>query len=90
MSTLPSPGTNKFPDDSIEKQVYKVIEDLSDYLPIINDRNRLGYSLFKYVKGEGDIPLITIKNAKVKIEGISLEELSKKISVELEKIPKGK
>jgi hypothetical protein len=90
MSTLPSPGTNKFPDDSIEKQVYKVIEDLSDYLPIMNDRNRLGYSLFKYVKGEGDIPLITLKNAKVKIEGISLEELSKKISVELEKIPKGK
>jgi hypothetical protein len=90
MSTLPSPGTNKFPDDSIEKQVYKVIEDLSDYLPIINDRNRLGYSLFKYLKGEGDIPLITLKNAKVKIEGISLEELSKKIAVELEKIPKGK
>jgi hypothetical protein len=90
MSTLPSPGTNKFSDDSIEKKVYNVIEDLKEYLPILNDRNRLGYSLYKYMQGEGDSPFITLKNAKVKIEGISLEELSEKISAELEKIPKAK
>ena len=90
MSTLPSPGTNKFPDDSIEKQVYKIIEDLKDYLPILNDRNRLGFSLYKYMLGEGDNPTITLKNAKVKIEGISLEELSNKISSELNKIQKVK
>jgi hypothetical protein len=90
MSTLPSPETSKFPDDSIEKRVYNIIEDLCAYLPIINDRNRLGYSLFKYVIGEGDSPAVTLRNAKVKIDGISIEELAKKISVELEKIPKGK
>lgn len=90
MSTLPSPGTDMFPDDSIEKQVYKIVEGLSNYLPILNDRNRLGFSLYKYMQGEGDSPIITLKNAKVKIEGISLEELSKKITVELDKIPKAK
>ncbi|MGA7720133.1 MAG: hypothetical protein WCA84_03065 [Ignavibacteriaceae bacterium] len=90
MSTLPSPETSKFPDDSIEKRVYNIIEDLRAYLPIINDRNRLGYSLFKYVINEGDSPAVTLRNAKVKIDGISIEELAKKISVELEKIPKSK
>jgi hypothetical protein len=90
MSILPSPETSKFPDDSIEKRVYNIIEDLRAYLPIINDRNRLGYSLFKYVINEGDSPAVTLRNAKVKIDGISIEELAKKISVELEKIPKSK
>jgi hypothetical protein len=90
MSTLTSAGTNKFSDDSIEKRVYNIIESLIKYLPVLNDRNRLGYSLYKFMKGEGDNPAITLKNAKVKIEGISIEELAKKISVELEKIPKEK
>ncbi|MDR3628214.1 MAG: hypothetical protein P4L45_15330 [Ignavibacteriaceae bacterium] len=88
MTTLPPPGTNNFPDDSIEKQVYTIIDNLSSYLPIMNDRNRLGYALFKFMQGEGDSPFITLKNAKVKIEGIELEALAEKISVELGKIPK--
>jgi hypothetical protein len=88
MSTLPAPGTNKFSDDSLEKRVYNIIEALSNYLPVVNDRNRLGYSLFKYMQGEGDSPAVTLRNAKVKIEGISMEDLAAKISVELEKIPK--
>jgi len=90
MSTLPSPGTNMFPDDSIEKQVYNIIGKLSNYLPVLNDRYRLGYSLYKYMQGEGDNPAITLRNVKVKIEGISMEELAKIISLELEKIPKAK
>ena len=88
MSTLPAPGTSNFPADSIEKQVYTIIENLSDYLPVMNDRNRLGYALFKYMQGEGDSPFITLKNAKVKIQGIELEDLAKKISAELDKITK--
>ena len=88
MSTLPPPETNKFSDDSVEKRVYKIVEDLHDYLPVLNDRNRLGFSLYKYMQGEGDNPSVTLRNAKVKLEGISLEELAKKISGELEKISK--
>ncbi len=86
MTSLPPPGTQKTPDDLIEKKVYKIVEDLSEYLPIVNDRNRLGFMLYKYVTGEGDHPSIIVNTAKVKVEGISLEGLSKKIETEIEKI----
>jgi hypothetical protein len=86
MSTLTPPGTNLFPDDSIEKKVYNLVEQFSEYLPVVNDRNRLGFSLYKYVIGEGDTPAILVKSTKIKIEGISSEELASKLSVEVEKI----
>jgi hypothetical protein len=86
MATLPPPATKQFPEDSIEKKVYNVVDQLKDYLPIDNDRNRLGYSLYKYVTGEGDEPSILIKSTKVKVTGISLEELASKIKVEIDKI----
>jgi hypothetical protein len=86
MATLPPPATKQFPEDSLEKKVYKVVEDLIDYLPVTNDRNRLGFSLFKYVTGEGDEPGILVKSTKVKVVGISLTELAKKITVEIDKI----
>ena len=86
MSTLPSPGTNKFPADSIEKKVYKIVEGLSEYIPITNDRNRLGFNLYKFVKGEGDEPEILVKTSKIKIVGIEPEKLAEKINSEIKKI----
>ncbi len=86
MTTLTPPSTNKFPDDSLESKVYNVVEKFNDYIPIVNDRNRLGFNLYKYMKGEGDSPEILVKTSKLKIEGISPEELAKKIKEELEKI----
>jgi hypothetical protein len=86
MTSLTPPEVKKSPEDSLEKKVYNVVEGLNEYLPIVNDRNRLGFALYKYVMGEGDNPVTTVKAAKVKIQGISLEELAKKITLELEKI----
>ena len=86
MGSLPPPATKPFPDDSIEKQVYKAVDKLREYLPIENDRNRLGFALYKYATGEGDEPSITLKSTKVKIEGISLQELAIKMSTEIELI----
>ncbi|MFO7447580.1 MAG: hypothetical protein R6W90_14510 [Ignavibacteriaceae bacterium] len=88
MGTLPPPATQNFPEDSLEKQVYSIVENLSEYIPILNDRNRLGFSLYKYVKGEGDHPNILVKATKIKIEGVSPEELAAKITTEIEKIKK--
>ena len=88
MTTLPSPGTIEFPDSSIEKQVYNLVESVSKYLPVANDRNRLAFGLYKYVNGEGDPPEILLKSTKVKIEGITLTELASKISEELKKVTK--
>ncbi len=79
-------GVIAMSDESIEKKVYNIVNDLSEYLPLVNDRNRLGFDLYKYVIGEGDEPLTAIKNAKVELQGISLEDISKRISVEINKI----
>lgn len=86
MATLSPPAVKETPEDSIEKKVYTIVEGFSQYLPIVNDRNRLGFALYKYVLGEGDNPTVTIKSAKVKIEGITLKELADKIALEIEKI----
>ncbi|MEJ5261193.1 MAG: hypothetical protein WHT45_00810 [Ignavibacterium sp.] len=86
MTTLPPPKVKPFPDDSLEKKVYNIIESFKEYLPIMNDRNRLAFSLYKYLKGEGDEPLIAVKTNKLKIVGISAEELAKRIDEEIKKI----
>jgi len=86
MSTLPPPVTKKFFKDSLESQVYKIVEDLKEYLPVTNDRNRLGFCLYLYKKGEGDKPEVLVKSLKLSVEKISLDELTGKIKTELEKI----
>ena len=86
MSTLPPPKTKDFPESSLEKKAYKIVEQFAEYFPVMNDRNRLGFGLYKYLDGEGDPPDILLRSSKLKIEGITLDELAKKISDELEKI----
>ena len=88
MSTLPPPYTKKFSENSLESQVYKIVEDLKEYLPVLNDRNRFGFSLYLYVKGEGDSPEFLMKNLKLNVQNISLEGLTEKINNELQKIKK--
>lgn len=83
MSTLAPPFTNDFPADSLEKQVYTLVESFAEFIPIANDRNRLGYALFKYMIGEGDSPLVTVQAAKVKLQGISIEAIADKLAAGL-------
>ena len=86
MTTLPPPGTNEFSDSSIEKKVYRIVESFGDYIPVSNDKNRLGFGLYKYITGEGDPPETLLKSAKIKIEGITLEDLAAKIKTKLEEV----
>lgn len=86
MSTLPPPNTRKFSESSQEKKAYNLVEQFAEYLPIANDRNRLGFGLYKYLEGEGDPPEVLLRSSKLNIEGITLDELAKKISNELEKL----
>ncbi len=86
MSTLPPPNTRKFPESSQEKKAYNLVEQFAEYLPIANDRNRLGFGLYKYLEGEGDPPVVLLKSSKLNIEGITIDELAKKLSAELEKL----
>lgn len=86
MTTLPPPKVKQFPDDSLEKKVYNIVDSFKEYLPVMNDRNRLAFSLFKYLKGEGDAPLMAVKTNKLKIVGLTEEELALKIEEEIKKI----
>ena len=88
MTTLPPPGTKLFPDSSLEKKIYGVVEKFSEYIPFANDRNRLGFGLYKYLTGEGDAPGILLNSAKIRIKGITIEELATKIDAELKKLEK--
>jgi len=80
MTTLPPPATKLFPEDSLEKKCYNIAESLKEYIPIMNERYRLGFNLYRYMKGEGDPPEVFIKTAKIKFENISREELIEKIN----------
>ncbi|RJP56608.1 MAG: hypothetical protein C4543_10985 [Ignavibacteriales bacterium] len=86
MTTLPPPSTNFFPEDSLEKKVYNIVEKYSEFIPIPNDRNRLGFNLYKFMTGEGDAPEICVKNAKLKLVGITHQELANKLSEDLKDI----
>lgn len=86
MTTLPPPKVKKAPDDSVESKVYSIIENYKKYIPIANDRNRLSFCLVKFLNGEGDEPKITLKTAKINVEGISKDDLAKKLDEELNKI----
>jgi hypothetical protein len=86
MTTLPPPGTIEFPKTSLEKKVYSVVESFSEFIPVTNDKNRLGYCLFKFMKGEGDPPKVTLRSAKINVVGISIDSLAEKIDIELKKV----
>ena len=64
---------------SIESQVYAIVDQFKDNIPLPKDRNRLAFCLYKYVKGVGDSPEILVKTTKIKIEGISEKELGVKL-----------
>ena len=46
---MPS-GIKQWPDDSLERRAYTAVEDI----PVVevNDRNRLGYHVYLFLKGE--------------------------------------
>lgn len=86
MSTLPPPSVKKSSGDSLESKVYTIVESLKEYIPVMNDRNRLGFGLYKFMKGEGDKPEILVRTSKLNIKSITLDELADKLSVELSKL----
>ncbi len=45
-----TPGIQQWPDESLERKAYDAVKPV----PVVeeNDRNRLGYHIFLYLKGE--------------------------------------
>lgn len=88
MTSLPPAPIKQFPDDSIEKKAYSIAESLSEYLPIMNDRNRLGFNLFRHLKGEGDDITTIVGTNKFTIEKISKEDLIELLEQKVEEVKK--
>lgn len=86
MSTKPAFTTQLHPEDSVETKTYNLVDSLKEFMPIENDRNRLGYGLFKYLNGEGDAPEVLLQSAKIRFEGIEYSDLAKKLTDGLKSI----
>lgn len=86
MATLPPSEIKEFPEDSLEKKVYSMVNSFEKYIPIMNHRNRLAFSLLNYLRGEGDSPFITVRNNKLTLQNITQAELAKKIEEKLKEI----
>jgi hypothetical protein len=86
MTTNAAPITRKFSEDSLEKKAYDIAEKFKDFLPLMNDRNRLGFNLYRFLKGEGDTPEVIVRSAKFTLKGITKDELAKKLGDELTKV----
>jgi hypothetical protein len=80
MSTKPGPVVKEFSEDTVEKKVYNLVDSLQEYIPIPNDRYRLGFGLYKYVLGDGDAPEVLVNSTKIRIEGIDKKELAEKLT----------
>ncbi|HOI30429.1 MAG TPA: hypothetical protein PLZ15_11795 [Melioribacteraceae bacterium] len=86
MTTLAAPLTKAFPDNSLEKKAYGIAESFKENLPLMNDRNRLGFNLYRFLKGEGDSPEVIVRSAKFTLNGITKEELAARLNEEIAKL----
>lgn len=88
MATLPASPVKEFPENSLEKKVYSMVDSLEQYIPLMNDRNRLSFALLNYLNGHGDSPAITVRNNKLQLNNIHAAELVEILENKIEEIKK--
>lgn len=86
MTTLAAPSTKQYPDNSLEKKAYAIAEKFKDNMPLMNDRNRLGFNIYRYLKGEGDTPEVIVRTARFTLNGITKDDLAAKLNDEIAKL----
>lgn len=86
MSTANAAGIMHFPENSLEKKVYSLIDKYQQYLPVDSDRYRFSLGLFNYLSEKGDRPEVLIKSSKVNLVGISEKNFIEIINKEIENI----
>ncbi len=88
MTTLPESPVQKAPADSLESQIYALVDRYKEHIPITNDRNRLAFSLYKSLTGEGDDEFTVVRENKLTLQGITEKELAAKLAEEIKNIKK--
>ena len=88
MSTLPPSKVKEFSEDTLEKKVYSLIDSMEEYIPLMNDRNRLSFAVLNYLNGKGDPPFITVRNNKLTLKNCTEKELADKLESKLSELNK--
>ncbi|HPS65590.1 MAG TPA: hypothetical protein PK447_08450 [Ignavibacteria bacterium] len=80
MTTKPASEIKEFGDDEQIKKIYTSVDELKEFIPKGNERNRLGYTINLYFEGEISTLLKAIDQSKVlsTIEYAELEKLLRK------------
>jgi len=86
MTTLPPPHIKQFGNDTPEKKAYNLAASFENYLPLPNDRNRLGFNIYRNLIGEGETPEVIVKSGKYQLKGIDKEEFIKILKEEIAKL----
>lgn len=80
MTTKTPPSTAAFAPDSLEKIAYSAVEDIPTTEP--NDRNRLGYSVWSWLKDHRGTLTEAIRNSGVRTT-MPLDDVEKAVRAKL-------
>jgi hypothetical protein len=86
MTTKPPPKIKEENVSEPVKKIYSMIHELKEIIPIMNERYRLGYCLFKYYNGEAVSISEALSSANPESCTISREELERLISEKYNKL----
>lgn len=67
------------------KIIYNMVEELADILPIINDRNRLGFNIHKFYMGEANSIEEAVRTTKPETK-IDMKDLVKQVEEKYNKL----
>ena len=77
MTTKAPAEIKYFDENEAIKKLYSVIDELSDLIPVSNDRNRLSFNLDLYLRGEVINVLEAIIQASPRSSTVKYAELEK-------------
>ena len=86
MTTKPPPKVKEEDNSSIVKKIYSIVDALEDVIPVMNDRYRLGFCLYRYYDGLANSIYEAIQSAKPWSCKIDFKELDKIITSKFEEL----
>lgn len=84
MTTKPPAEVNLFDADADIKKLYSAIDELDEFIPVPNDRNRLSFCVNMYLNNETESVLNAIIQAQPRSTSLSFAELEKHVVKKLE------
>ncbi len=86
MTTKPPPKIKEESMSEPVKKIYAMTDELKDIIPIMNDRNRVGFCLYKYYNGEASSIKEALRSANPESCTIDRKELEKLVTEKYNKL----